>query len=59
MLVESTLHGNSVSEVRKQFDSMRSELDWKKSRLLVEKAMFPDNKKVQNEFEQVFKNEGE
>lgn len=28
--------------------------DWKKSRLLVEREMFPNNRKVRDEFEEVF-----
>lgn len=44
--MESRLHGKGVIEIRNLFESMRSEEDWKKSRLLVERSMFSDNKKV-------------
>ncbi|WP_312072136.1 hypothetical protein [Anaerotignum propionicum] len=54
MLLESTLHGKSVIETRNLFESMRSEEDWKKSGLMVEREMFPNNRKVRDEFEEVF-----
>ena len=54
MMVESTMHGRGIFETRKKFESGRSETDWKKSQLLVESTMFPDNKKVQSEYEKMF-----
>ena len=59
ILVENLLHGNGVMETRKLFESLRSEEEWKKSKLLVERAMFPDNRKVKQEFEKVFGKEDE
>lgn len=53
-LVESTLHGKSVIETRNLFESLRSNKDWDKSRLLVERSMFPNNRKVREEFDKVF-----
>lgn len=53
-LVESTLHGKSVIETRNLFESLRSKEDWEKSRLMVELSMFPDNRKVRDEFDKVF-----
>lgn len=57
--VENSLHGKGVMETRKLFESLRSEEEWKKSQLLVERAMFPDNRKVKQEFEKVFGKEEE
>lgn len=54
MMVESTMHGRGILETRKKFESGRSETDWKKSQLLVESTMFPNNKKVQSEYEKIF-----
>lgn len=54
MIVESSLRGRNVIEVRKLFEELRSEEDWKKSQLLVERSMFPNNRKVKNEYEKVF-----
>ena len=51
---ESRMHGRGILETRKKFESGRSETDWKKSQLLVESTMFPNNKKVQSEYEKIF-----
>ena len=54
MFVQNTLKGRSVKEVRENFEAMRSENDWMASKLLVEREMFPDNRKVKKEFEDFF-----
>ena len=54
MLVEHTLQGRNVKEVRTNFEAQRTERDRKASRLLVEAQMFPKNNKVKKELEIFF-----
>ena len=56
MLVDSLIHGRDVKAVRKSFESMRSEEDWRASQLLVERDMFPENRRVKKEYEDFFRN---
>lgn len=56
MLVESLIQGRNVKAVRKSFESMRSEADWRASQLLVEREMFPENRRVKKEYEDFFRN---
>lgn len=56
MLVNSLIHGRDVKAVRKSFESMRSEEDWRASQLLVERDMFPENRRVKKEYEDFFRN---
>lgn len=57
MVVSSTMHGKDVGQTRKELQAMKSPEAEKKSRFLVEREMFPDNKKVKKNFEKEFGHE--
>lgn len=59
MVVESTLHGNGVKETREKFKSLAGSDMLKRGRVMVEKEMFPDNKKVEKEYNKIFGKEKE
>lgn len=49
------LNGRCAGDVRREFEAMRTDRDWKVGKVLVENAIFPNNKKVQKEYEEIFK----
>lgn len=51
----ASLNGRCAGDVRQEFEAMRTDRDWKVGKVLVENAIFSNNKKVQKEYEEMFK----
>lgn len=54
LMVLNSIQGRNPGEVQKHMKSLRNENDVKKSKLLVELSMFPNNRKVREEYNKVF-----
>lgn len=51
----ASLNGRCAVDVCQEFEAMRTDRDWKVGKVLVENTIFPNNKKVQKEYEEIFK----
>lgn len=53
-MVSNSIQGRNAGDVQKLMRSLRSEKEAKKSQLLVELSMFPENRKLQEEYNKTF-----